>query len=123
MLGMGLGLGRAMRFVAMVRVLARIAGMMVLMRRRRDVDSILRKGARAAGAVIRAFGGRLVHDAADRPRTAAALRAAAETAVDLAGHAWRIGADHGPNLMIGQDVTGTDDHLRRFSVRCYPFQY
>jgi hypothetical protein len=108
----------AVRIVVMVRMLAHIAGMVVVMRR--DLSRIFRERAWAAGAFVRTLRHRLVHDGSDRPRTTSALRAAAETAIDLAGHARRIGPDHGTNLVIRQDVTGADDHIRRFSVRGHP---
>jgi hypothetical protein len=106
----------AVRIVVMVRVLARIAGMVVVMRR--DLSRILRERAWAAGAFVRTLPHCLVHDGSDRPCTTSTLRAAAETAIDLAGHARRIGLDHDTNLVVRQDVTGADDHIRRFSLRC-----
>jgi hypothetical protein len=105
------------RFVVMVRLLARIAGMMMVMRC--NTHGIFRKRARAAGAIIRTLGRRLVHDAPNRPCTPPALRAAAQAAIDLAGHARRIGAHHRTNLVVGQDVTGADDHFRCFLVWCH----
>ena len=104
-----------MGIVVMVRVIARIAGMMVVVRS--DLGGIFRESPRAAGAFVRALRQCLIHDAADCPGTASALRAAAEAAIDLARHTRCIGPNHGTNLMVGQDITGTDDHIRRFSLR------
>lgn len=106
----------AVGLVMVMGMLACITGMVVVMRR--GLSGFLRKRARTTGAIVRAVGLRFVHDPANGPRTAPALRAAVEAAIDLAGHARRIGPDHSTNLMIRQDVTGADDHIRRFSLRC-----
>lgn len=66
--------------------------------------------ARAAGAIAGTLDRRLIHDPPDRPRAPAALRAAAEAAIDLARHAGSVRAQDGANLMIGQHVARTDDH-------------
>src|SRR5262245_51769286 len=58
-------------------------------------------------------GKRLVHDLPDGPRAPAALGAAAEAAVDLAGRARRLGHDRRAHVMVAQHVTGTNDHRRR----------
>ncbi len=52
----------------------------------------------------------LVHDFLDGAGTTAALSAAAEAAVDLPGSARQI-LGHGiADVVVGQDVTGTNDH-------------
>ncbi|KSV87642.1 hypothetical protein N181_18210 [Sinorhizobium fredii USDA 205] len=53
---------------------------------------------------------RLVHDAADGSRAAAALGAAAETSIDLAGRAQRLCLDGGADIVIAQHIARTDDH-------------
>jgi len=54
---------------------------------------------------------RLVHDLADGARATAALGAAAETSIDLPGRArTRLRRDGGADIVVGQDVAGTDDH-------------
>jgi len=55
---------------------------------------------RTAGALVGASDKRLVHDPADGAGTAAALGAAAETAINLAGHARAPFAHHIANLVI-----------------------
>src|SRR5262245_62047699 len=66
--------------------------------------------ARAAAAGRR---DRVVHDAADGARAAAALGAAAEAAIDLAGGGRRLlGADRRAHVVVAQHVAGTDDHGR-----------
>jgi len=56
----------------------------------------------------------LVHDPPDCAGTSAALGAATQTPVDLSGRARaRIGLAGGPDIAVGEDVTGTDDHWRR----------
>lgn len=114
-------MGGLVGIVVMVRVLAPIPGMMVFMRGvfrrsvvRRDLRGIFCKRARAAGAVVRTRPHRLVHDGPNRPGAAAALGAAAEAAIDLARHARRIGPDHRTDLVVGQDITGADDHVPAF---------
>ena len=67
---------------------------------------------RGAGAADRATGAGqcFVHDLADRAGAAAALRAAAETAIDLAGRSRRR-LDAGlADFVVAQDVAGADDH-------------
>jgi hypothetical protein len=57
---------------------------------------------------------RFIHDAADRSRAAATLRAAPETPIDLVGRG-RAGSgivDGGPHVAVAEDVAGTNDHLR-----------
>lgn len=95
--------------VVMVRVFARITGMVVVVRR--DLSRVFGECARARSAFVRTLRRSLVHDGPDGPGTAAALRAATEAAIDLACHARRIGPDHGADLVVGQDVTGADDHV------------
>jgi hypothetical protein len=65
-------------------------------------------GARFSGA--KGF----VHDAADGASAAPALRAAAEALIDLARRARRIRIvrQRGTHVLVGQDVTGTDNHLQ-----------
>src|SRR5262249_41434768 len=54
---------------------------------------------------------RLVHDAADGARAAAALDAAAEATIDLAGGARRLfGTDRGAHVVVSQHVARTDNH-------------
>ena len=67
---------------------------------------------RGAGATGWAAGAdqRFIHDLADRARAAATLRAAAETAIDLARGARRSRLHGAPHLMVAQNVAGTDDH-------------
>ena len=78
---------------------------------RRCLRGFVRQGAGAAGAVARAGSAHdLGHDPPDRSRAPPALRAAAETTVNLAGHTRPVRLHHGPNLVVGQDVAGTDDH-------------
>jgi hypothetical protein len=61
----------------------------------------------AAGRAGQCF----VHDAPDRARTAAALRTAPETAVDLASGSGSRGRDHGAaDVMVGQHIARTNDH-------------
>ena len=57
---------------------------------------------------------RLVHEAADGERAAAALGAAAETAVDLAGRAPLLRRDGGADILISQHIARTDDHGAMF---------
>lgn len=53
---------------------------------------------------------RLVHDLLDGACTAAALSAATEAAIDLPSSARQI-LGHGiADVVVGQDVTGTNDH-------------
>ena len=53
---------------------------------------------------------RLDHDAADGARAAAALGAAAEKAIDLAGREHPLRLDGGADILISQHIAGTDDH-------------
>ena len=56
-------------------------------------------------------GQRLVHDPPDGACAPPALRAAAETAIDFAASPRRVVAgQRRANVMVGQHVTGTDDH-------------
>ena len=56
-------------------------------------------------------GQRLVHDSPDGTCAPPALRAAAETAIDFAASPRRVVAgQRRANVMVGQHVTGTDDH-------------
>ena len=64
----------------------------------------------AAGAAVRTPAKGFVHDPPDRARATTALRAAAETAINLAGHSGRAFADGRADLMIGENVAGADDH-------------
>src|SRR3974390_2842452 len=54
---------------------------------------------------------RLVHDLADRAGATSALRAAAETAVNLARGAQRGGRDRMAHLVVAEHVAGADDHM------------
>src|SRR5262249_14038653 len=55
---------------------------------------------------------RLVHDPADGAGAAAALRAAAETAINLASAARAIGrVQRRPHIRVGDHITRTDDHV------------
>lgn len=65
---------------------------------------------RAAGAVVAAGDQRLVHDLADRAGAAAALGAAAEAAVDLAGEPCAALRDDVADLVVRQHIAGADDH-------------
>ena len=67
------------------------------------------RGAGATGGTAGA-GQRLVHDFADRARAAATLRAAAETAIDLAGSARRRRMHGVTYFVVAQHIAGTDDH-------------
>src|SRR5262245_22058354 len=54
---------------------------------------------------------RFVHNLPDGRGAASALRAASETAVDLAGLAdSRIGTDSGADVVVAENVAGADDH-------------
>ena len=67
-----------------------------------------------AGAADRAFqrrrADRLVDDLADGAGTAAALGAAAEASVDMAGGTTVRGARGIAHLVVGQHIAGADDH-------------
>lgn len=65
---------------------------------------------RAAGALVAAGQQRLVHDLADRAGAAAALGAAAETAIDLAREPRATLRDDVADLVVRQDIAGADDH-------------
>src|SRR5689334_23514862 len=68
------------------------------------------RAASAAGLGARAE--RFVDDGLDGSGAAAAFGAAAEAAVDLLGAARKVrGSSHGiADVMVAQDVAGTDDH-------------
>ena len=72
----------------------------------------MRRRVRTAGAAGLATGAQgFVHDLLDGPRAASALRAAAQTAVDLARRTRRVRAAAGiADIVVGQKVTGTNDH-------------
>ncbi|ATU92239.1 hypothetical protein BLM14_11790 [Phyllobacterium zundukense] len=53
---------------------------------------------------------RLVHDAADGARAAAALCAATETAIDLANRVRPLRLDGGADILIAQHIARTDNH-------------
>src|SRR5262249_35222995 len=79
-------------------------------RRLSKADLVALPTARAAAAGRR---DRVVHDAADGARAAAALGAAAETAIDLPGGAQRLlGADRRAPVGGAGHVGRTDDHGR-----------
>jgi hypothetical protein len=68
---------------------------------------------RAAGTALLGAGAKgFVDDGLDRTRTAAALGAAAEAPVDLLGIARQVrSCTHGiPDIVVAQDVAGTDNH-------------
>jgi hypothetical protein len=68
---------------------------------------------RAAGAARLGAGAeRLVDDALDGARAAAAFGAAAETAIDLLGIPGKVfrAIDRTADIVVGQDVAGTNDH-------------
>jgi hypothetical protein len=69
-------------------------------------------------ASLTGFGARaecFVDDGLDGPRAAAACDAAAEAAVNLLGASWQFvrGADGVADLMVANDVTGTNNHGNR----------
>src|SRR5438105_10952975 len=64
----------------------------------------------AAGAARRTRCQGFVHDALDGARAAAALRAAAEAAVDVPGPSRAGGVDGAAHIMVAEDVAGADDH-------------
>src|SRR3954470_6167803 len=66
--------------------------------------------ARATGSRTRAK--RLVHDLLDGASAPAALRAAAQTPVNLSGRTRRqLGDAHGAaHVVVAQDIAGTNDH-------------
>ena len=83
----------------------------VLPEGRQAADDSGLRGPRAASAGCRTGGAeRLVHHVADGERAAAALGAAAETAIDLAGRAPPPRRDGGADIPIGQHIARTDDH-------------
>lgn len=65
---------------------------------------------RAAAARARRGIQRLVHDATNGTHAAATLRAAAEAAINFTCPARRAVGDRATDIMVGQDVAGTDDH-------------
>jgi hypothetical protein len=80
--------------------------------------SLVLLGVRAARTTgLRAGPEGLVHDLLDGPCTAAALGAAAEAAIHLPGSARHI-LGHGiADVVVGQDVTGTNNHGWMDSLR------
>ena len=52
----------------------------------------------------------LVHESADGACATAALGAAAETAIDLAGRPQRLRLDGGADILIAQHIARADDH-------------
>src|SRR5262245_55359957 len=69
------------------------------------------RGPHAAVAGCRAGAAeRLVHHAADGARAAAALGAAAETAIDPAGRARPLRLNGGADILIAQHIARTNDH-------------
>src|ERR1044072_8029445 len=60
---------------------------------------------------------RLVHAAADGARPPPALRAAAETTIDLVGgrRAGRGAVEGGPHVTVAEHVAGTNDHCGTYS--------
>src|SRR5581483_12446259 len=57
----------------------------------------------------------LVHDAPDGAGTAAALRAATEAAIDLAGRTRLLRAAGCADVLVAQYVAGADDHQKNGS--------
>jgi hypothetical protein len=53
-----------------------------------------------------------IHNLADRARAAAALRAAAETAIDFTAGARGGRINSAAHFVVAQDVAGTDDHRK-----------
>jgi hypothetical protein len=75
---------------------------------------------RAAGtAGLGAGAERLVDDGLDGARTAAAFGAAAEATIELLGVPGQIfrALDGTADIVVGQDVTGTNDHERGTLIR------
>ena len=71
---------------------------------------IVRAGDRA---IHRAGLERFVHDLADGAGAAAALGAATQATIDLAGGAGTLfRLTGGPNILVAQYIAGTDDHGR-----------
>ena len=69
---------------------------------------------------------RFIHDLPDGPRTAAALSAAAEAAIHLTGGSRQIfrGGHCAADVVVGQDVTRTNDHGVRQAHRSdWPHRY
>jgi len=68
---------------------------------------------RATGAALLGAGAKgFIDDGLDRARAAAALGAAAEASIDLLGTTRQVrSCAHGiPDIVVAQDVAGTDDH-------------
>jgi len=78
-------------------------------------DRLGMRGASAPGGTAGADQ-RFIHDFADGASATAALRAAAEAAVNLTGAARRGSAYHGAHFVVTQDVAGANDHGHGF--RC-----
>src|SRR5215203_5864193 len=79
---------------------------------RNGFQPALTSGIRRA-AVAAGLGGTegFVHDLADGAGAAAALGAAAETAVDLPGRAWPgLRRDDGADIVVAENVAGADNH-------------
>jgi hypothetical protein len=81
---------------------------------------------RAAGAAHRATlfrgGQRIVHNLADRARTAAALGATSEAAIDLTGGARRTHLASGANRFVRDHIARTDDHFAPLPAGLLPSQ-
>jgi hypothetical protein len=74
---------------------------------------------RAAGAAFLCAGTeRFVDDGFDRARAAAALGAASEASVNLLGISRQVrSCTHGiPDIVVAQDVAGTDDHETKITL-------
>jgi len=80
--------------------------------RRDRLDKSTFRAMRGAGASGRTAGGaeRFVHYFADGARAAAALRAAAETAIDLTRRSRRRRAHGAAYLVVAEHIAGADDH-------------
>ena len=81
-------------------------------------------GPAARGLTTRGAGERLVHDAPDGAGAPAALGAAAQAPIDVAGRSRRgfIARQSGAHVLVGQHVAGTDDHSRGPAADWYHLQ-
>ena len=70
---------------------------------------------RTAGLAVPAQS--LIQDRLDRTRAPSALRAAAKAAIDLARGPRPLGMAGGPDGLVGQYVTGTNDHNAQVARR------
>lgn len=85
-----------------------------------------RAGMRAAGAALLGAGAEgFVDDGLDRARATAALGAAPEASVDLLRISRQVrSCTHGiPDIVVAQDVAGTDDHETKRTLSDAPHRY